>query len=578
VHWFGHSEDRYRIKALRLHFPAFENSNLAGPFPQLHVVSVDEPLCSLNRFLVVIECHLHRSYDAAIVANEISPIIAHYSAFRGNCRPGRRPFVELGRNFRQAAFTQKSVTFTARRKMAMKDKKAASPSAAPTPTTGAPKGLSLDPLTLLRQAMSAVPSVKYALGVVGVGAAISIVLSLLADVRIALIGVPIMVAFMVLLLVFQRLSVLESGHFKYPALMLLWVFPILIAGFLCLLFSSVFFSWPLDLKHWIQGDRPKVSTPAQTKPEAFMTIAPVSGSTPYQAYRLKTLPPTMSAQRGSVASGLTGFFLWKELDFDVVLFAINAGTEIDASTYMDRQTFIAGGEAGKRALLERTWKLFEGIGTSWRSARDQRRVPAAQIKLLEPILSSLSEDPGTAGLAILRNIYFREHERDHQQRKAIADALITTGDLLMPAGSEIVAGPDDRLDEAARLLATKRIQPLLDVTITNPHSDPIVVTSVRLDVLEVATALSAMESGPLTFVDTVKFELTDKPGSQAKSLSKPIKIAPKDAVTIRVELRSNYLFSYLCRLVVVGGGSDLGTGPAFIVDYGFQPPSDAIPL
>ena len=148
------------------------------------------------------------------------------------------------------------------------------------------------PLSLLREAIVAVPSVKYALGVVGIAAALSIVLGLISDVRIAAIGVPLSVFFMVILLVFQKLSVLENDHFKYPALMLVWVFPALLVAFLCLLFSSVFFNWPLSLKRWLEGQQAVVNQVTSSTVPSF-TIVPVTSGTPYQADHLKTMPDPM---------------------------------------------------------------------------------------------------------------------------------------------------------------------------------------------------------------------------------------------------------------------------------------------
>src|SRR5262245_56992150 len=94
------------------------------------------------------------------------------------------------------------------------------------------------PLALLKDAIKEVPSVRYAFGLVGIAAAISIVNGLLGNYRVAVIGTATALGFMVLLLIFQRLSVLDRGHFRFPALILLWFFPLFLVAFFSLLFTS----------------------------------------------------------------------------------------------------------------------------------------------------------------------------------------------------------------------------------------------------------------------------------------------------------------------------------------------------
>lgn len=109
-----------------------------------------------------------------------------------------------------------------------------------------------NPLSLLKGAMKVVPSVRYAFGLVGIVAAMSIISALVGGYRIAVVGACATLGFMVLLLLFQRLSVLDRGHFRFPALLLLWFFPVFLVAFFSLLFTSVFFAWPLSLKQWLE--------------------------------------------------------------------------------------------------------------------------------------------------------------------------------------------------------------------------------------------------------------------------------------------------------------------------------------
>jgi hypothetical protein len=97
---------------------------------------------------------------------------------------------------------------------------------------------------ILQQSIKAVPSVKYALGITGIAAAVAVIIGLLADVRLAIVGILLMFVFMVLLLVFARLSQLKAAHFHYPALFLMWAFVLLSVLWLLLITSSFFFDLP----------------------------------------------------------------------------------------------------------------------------------------------------------------------------------------------------------------------------------------------------------------------------------------------------------------------------------------------
>jgi hypothetical protein len=100
---------------------------------------------------------------------------------------------------------------------------------------------------LLREAIKAVPAVRYALGVASIATAAAIVLAIFQQrAEIAVIGTAVMIAFMVVLLVFATLSRMSVGFIQYPAIILLWVTVICFCLLISLLTTSFFFSWPVN--------------------------------------------------------------------------------------------------------------------------------------------------------------------------------------------------------------------------------------------------------------------------------------------------------------------------------------------
>lgn len=102
-------------------------------------------------------------------------------------------------------------------------------------------------LNLLKQAIIAVPSLRYALGIVGIIAAVALIRLLEVNYLIAIIGAIIMIILMVLLVIFDHISKQPSSEFKLPALVLIWFVLIIIIITIVIFFTSVFFRWPLDL-------------------------------------------------------------------------------------------------------------------------------------------------------------------------------------------------------------------------------------------------------------------------------------------------------------------------------------------
>jgi tetratricopeptide (TPR) repeat protein len=108
--------------------------------------------------------------------------------------------------------------------------------------------LFLSPIQLLREAIHAVPAVKYALGVAGVAAAAAVIGGLGLGLWNALAGALVVFVLMVILVIFARLTKAGTGRFVLPMLVLMWASLVLTIGSACLLFTSLFFQWPLSFR------------------------------------------------------------------------------------------------------------------------------------------------------------------------------------------------------------------------------------------------------------------------------------------------------------------------------------------
>jgi hypothetical protein len=129
------------------------------------------------------------------------------------------------------------------------------------------------PPSFLKQAINAVPAVKYALGIGGVVSVIAIVGGFRIDFRVALLGTVVMLVLMTVLLVFAKAASRPQSAFKVPAIILTWFSLLLFIATASALFLSVFFGKPLDLR---------------------TLLAPVhAGQTPVEKHgNAEVLPPT----------------------------------------------------------------------------------------------------------------------------------------------------------------------------------------------------------------------------------------------------------------------------------------------
>jgi hypothetical protein len=101
----------------------------------------------------------------------------------------------------------------------------------------------MDPIRVLREAIRAVPALKFALAVAGLAAVVAIVLGFHLKPALAVFGVLIVLGLMFLIVVFSRYAAGSSGS-SGPATVLVWFYTVATISATILFSSSVFFSWP----------------------------------------------------------------------------------------------------------------------------------------------------------------------------------------------------------------------------------------------------------------------------------------------------------------------------------------------
>jgi hypothetical protein len=107
------------------------------------------------------------------------------------------------------------------------------------------------PIQLLKDAIRAVPAVRYALGVAGVASVIAIIAGFQIDYKVAVFGTIIIFGLMFILLIFSGFASSASSNVKPLALTLAWGFVVLTISASLFLLSSYFFQWPRSLEAYV---------------------------------------------------------------------------------------------------------------------------------------------------------------------------------------------------------------------------------------------------------------------------------------------------------------------------------------
>lgn len=144
----------------------------------------------------------------------------------------------------------------------------------------------ITPAGVLKNAIKAVPAVKYALGVAGVAAAVALIAGFITDYKIAVFGIILMFGLMIVLVVFSNIAKSTVGDIRPLSLLLAWSFVILIIATSFFIFTGFFFHWPRPLESYI-GEVQPASTPAPEGTNAkqvlkyFLTVQRVREGKPY---------------------------------------------------------------------------------------------------------------------------------------------------------------------------------------------------------------------------------------------------------------------------------------------------------
>ena len=221
--------------------------------------------------------------------------------------------------------------------------------------------MNLQPLTIIKQAIRAVPAVKYALGVAGIVAAIAIcgafaILSRMS-LQVVMFGVVIMLVFMATLVVFAKMTTTARQHFIIPALVLTWASLCLTIITAFSLFLSVFFRWPVDLQSWISpSGQPHL---ARFRTGDGLKLTAEGDTNVLSLY----VPPTIASfnnDKGNQEIGST-------VTQTVLTWVIGSGNV--TTQWISHE--IGSLSSGQRAVTqnasystERTWALFVSDGTS----------------------------------------------------------------------------------------------------------------------------------------------------------------------------------------------------------------------
>jgi hypothetical protein len=135
----------------------------------------------------------------------------------------------------------------------------------------------LSPMSVVQEAIKAVPAVKWALGVGGLLAIVALLYTFKLHAFVAFVGLIVLFCFMGVLVVFARASTLRSGHMFHPAMVFTWFTLTMFMATTLSLFLSVFFSWPLDLERSLTGEPTKQVTteePCDETKDLFCGLVP----------------------------------------------------------------------------------------------------------------------------------------------------------------------------------------------------------------------------------------------------------------------------------------------------------------
>jgi len=113
---------------------------------------------------------------------------------------------------------------------------------------------------IVKDSAKQLPAMKYAVGIVGLLAILAIIGLIKVSFQVAAIGIIVLIMLMVFLLIFAKLTTSSSAVFHYPKLLLLWSSAILAILTVILIFTSAFFSYPINLNSLAEKKQTEVSS------------------------------------------------------------------------------------------------------------------------------------------------------------------------------------------------------------------------------------------------------------------------------------------------------------------------------
>jgi hypothetical protein len=131
-------------------------------------------------------------------------------------------------------------------------------------------------IQLIREAIRAVPAVKYALGMAALGAAVAVVAGFRSDFRIAIFGTALMLALALGLIGFSAAARRAQTSRRLSALTPAWLLVLLTCAASLAILSGFFFSWPKPLQAYLPQPTPS-PTP---RPGIQIIDIPPKGSGP----------------------------------------------------------------------------------------------------------------------------------------------------------------------------------------------------------------------------------------------------------------------------------------------------------
>ena len=130
--------------------------------------------------------------------------------------------------------------------------------------------IALSPFAALRKATVAVPQLKYAMAIIGVAAVVAIVLSWIADPRIAIFGILITIALMYILAIFAQ-SVGSLPGLRWLTGFIAWSVAIVFVSALMLLVTSYSLGKPQKLSDRLFASDTQLLVPAPTSETATLS-------------------------------------------------------------------------------------------------------------------------------------------------------------------------------------------------------------------------------------------------------------------------------------------------------------------